>query len=114
MARLLADEHIVPNIVKFLRLLGHEVELARNWSSSKSGDGLSDEFILETALEKRLIVVTKNVCDFLALHKQIPHHAGILCCTFDDFGDPKKIAREIDSVLKANLRMRGLCLRVKA
>ena len=52
MARLLADEHIVPNVVKFLRLLGHEVELARSLSANKSGDGLSDAVILELAISQ--------------------------------------------------------------
>jgi hypothetical protein len=47
-ARLLADEHFGVRIVAELRAKGHDVVTVRQLNENKSGDGWSDEAVLES------------------------------------------------------------------
>jgi predicted nuclease of predicted toxin-antitoxin system len=80
MARLLADEQFPVRILDRLRRLGLDVKRVRDYDSSKSGDGKSDENVLQIATTERRIVLTLNRRDFWALHQQrtVGCHKGII------------------------------------
>jgi hypothetical protein len=113
MARLLADEHIIPGVVRRLRLLGHEVGTVRRLiTESRAGNSVPDSDVLLFASEHRYAVLTKNAKDFKALHQESGGHFGIVACTFDDSDDADHIARSLHADIK-DMILRGQFVRFK-
>jgi hypothetical protein len=112
MSSLLADEHIWPSICNFLGQLGHDLHTVRQFCTDKAGDSLSDEVVLQLAIERGMAVITKNADDFIALHKATPWHTGIVVCRFDNKELPQKIARRIDDAIREVGDLRGKLLTV--
>ena len=81
MARLYSDENFDFNVVEILRSLNHDV-LTTN-DSGMANQAIPDEAVLAFAISVNRIVVTFNYQDFKNLHRQMPHHCGIIICTAD-------------------------------
>lgn len=77
--RLLLDEHVSPEIARRLRALGHDADAARERADVR---GLSDRALLSLARSEGRAVVTENVADFAALHREAilraDHHSGMV------------------------------------
>ena len=97
MARLLADENFPLPVTEQLRALGHDVATLEELG--KSDQRLSDEGVLELAIEQRRAVLTLNRRHFIRLHDVVPAHAGVVVCSFDlDFtGQAHRIAEALDA-----------------
>jgi len=65
----------------FKRKLGHDVLTIQE--TGMAGQALSDEQLLKFAIEKERAVLTFNRKHFIALHKTLPDHNGIIICSFD-------------------------------
>jgi predicted nuclease of predicted toxin-antitoxin system len=81
-ARLFADEDVSLWTVYALRRLGHDVLTTRE--AGLANQGISDRVILEVAITDGRVVLTRNRRDFVRLHRQRVHHAGIIVCTAAD------------------------------
>lgn len=110
MADILADEHIDPRICADLRLLGHRVETVRSYSSSKSGDGWSDEEVLKFAIDHKFSVLTANESDFCQLAKKYGWHYGLIIINPDH--PPRETAKRIDSAVRDNSPIRSKIIKL--
>lgn len=81
MARLYADENFPLPVVTELRRLGHDVVTMQE--SGMARQAVPDEAVLSLASADQRAVVTLNRKHFIQLHRSVPHHAGIIVCTFD-------------------------------
>ena len=81
MARLYADENFPLPVVTELRRLGHDVVTMQE--SGVARQAIPDEAVLSLASADQRAVVTLNRKHFIQLHRAVPHHAGIIVCTFD-------------------------------
>lgn len=81
MARLYADENFPLPVVTELRRLGHDVVTMQE--SGMARQAIPDEAVLSLASADQRAVVTLNRKHFIQLHRSVPHHAGIIVCTFD-------------------------------
>lgn len=81
MARLFADENFPLPVVEELRAFGHDVLTIHE--TGKSGQGVSDQDVLDSAVDEQRAVLTLNRKHFMQLHRQRPGHAGIIICTVD-------------------------------
>src|SRR5487761_1170416 len=100
MSRLYADEHFPMAIVYVLRRLGHDVSTVRETGLSKTGEGTPDDLVLLYAARQQRIVLTFNERDFRRLHVLNARPSGIVCCSEPPAAATKKVARQIDKVLK--------------
>jgi predicted nuclease of predicted toxin-antitoxin system len=66
-ARLLADEQFDVAVSNHLRALGHDVVTVGQLNVSKTGDGWTDEDVVNEGIRNRRIIMTDNVKDFRAL-----------------------------------------------
>lgn len=108
MARLLADEHVMPGVIRRLGLLGHEVGTVRSLiTESKLGQSVTDAQVLEFASDHKYAVVTKNVRHFRNLHRSSGDHFGIIACVYDDQGDSDQIGRAIHEEIGKLRALRG-------
>lgn len=86
--RLLLDEHFSPEIARQLRTLGYDVDAARERADVR---GLSDRALLSLARSEGRAIVTENVADFAALHREAilrgDHHPGMV------FASPTRFPR---------------------
>lgn len=108
MARLLADENFPLPVVEALRLAGHDV-----MTLQEMGEGarsISDEEVLARAGAMGRAVLTLNRKDFFRLHRESPHHAGIVACTFDR--DFDRQAGRVDVALRDLGALAGRLVRV--
>lgn len=112
MAQFIADEHFPEPVARVLRSLGHTVTSVRHYGDSKSGDGLSDDQVLQIANDHRSAVLTRNVKHFKLLHKSHPWHSGIIACSFNDDESPRTLAKRIDKEIKAAGRLTGQWIRI--
>jgi len=104
MARILADEQFPARIQDRLRRLGHDVVSVRMYDQSKSGDGKTDQQVLEIATVENRIVLTLNRKDFQELHEhsEVGCHKGIIAYTLT--GETPKIqADRIHAAIKQAL-----------
>lgn len=104
-SRLLADEHIPMQVVHTLRKMGHDVETVRQISMNKTGDGISDDEILQYAIHVDRAVITENRRDFDRLHESMRGHKGIIACR--QFNDWKDQAKQIDDAVKRHRHLDG-------
>jgi hypothetical protein len=81
MARLYADENFPLPVVTELRRLGHDVVTMQE--SGMARQAIPDEAVLSLSSADQRAVVTLNRKHFIQLHRSVPHHAGIIVCTFD-------------------------------
>lgn len=97
MARLYADENFPFSVVVELRRLGHDVLTIQD--SGYGGLALSDENVLDQAIDEKRALLTLNRKHFIALHRAHPDHSGIVVCSFDpDFlAQADRIHRAIEA-----------------
>jgi hypothetical protein len=82
MARLYANENFPRPVVERLHSLGHDVLTTDD--EGQSGQRIPDDLVLRFAMDEARAVLTLNRTDFIRLHRQDSHHAGIIVCkTFD-------------------------------
>ena len=79
--RFYADENFAVAVAVELRNLGHDVLTA--FEDGKANQKISDDKVLERAVELSRAVLTVNRKDFKKLHETGNRHAGIFICTFD-------------------------------
>src|SRR5882724_1145205 len=94
--QLYADENFPLRVVEELRNLGHDVLTA--FEDGRANLAISDEDLLDRAIQLERVVLTLNRIDFKRLHRQNPEHEGIVICT----EDPDRVgqAERIDSALE--------------
>lgn len=108
MAKLLADENFPFPVTQELRLLGHDVLTLEELD--RADQGLSDEAVLDLAIERGRAILTMNRKDFVHLHKRAPDHAGIIVCSLDmDFPGQ---AKRISNALEAEESLAGKLMRI--
>ena len=76
-----ADENFPADVTSQLRNLGHDVLTA--FEDERANQKITDENVLERAVELGRAVLTINRIDFKRLHFKSKNHAGIVLCTFD-------------------------------
>lgn len=106
--RFYADENFPLDVVVELRNLGHEVLTALE--DERANRKISDEKVLERAVELGRAVLTINRIDFKRLHQKDDNHAGIIICTFD--ADFIGQAQRINTVCKDLPEIKGQLARV--
>jgi Domain of unknown function (DUF5615) len=111
-SRLLADEHIAQDLVRRIRLLGHDVVMVRSLNEDKQGDGWTDEDVLDEAILQNRAVLTDNIKHFKPLAEEKPWHCGIIACAFD--ADYQKKAKAIDERIREEGDLRGKWVYVPA
>jgi uncharacterized transporter YbjL len=96
---LFMDVHIPKRTSDELRALGYDVLTVQQYQgTSRPGKGISDEMIVDIAIERRRIVVTENANHFERLHQLKPDHKGIIICKATS--EWTKMAKEIDRRIK--------------
>ena len=108
MARLFTDEDFPKRVAEELRERGHDVLTMVD--VGLAGQGVSDEIVLERATADLRVVLTTNRWDFIRLHRTMPHHAGIVACTYDP--DSAGLAARIDAALADADQLEGRLIRV--
>lgn len=110
MARILADEQFPVRIQDRLRRLGHDVVSVRAYDQSKSGDGKTDEEVLQIATQDCRIVLTLNRKDFQTLHAQriVGCHKGIVAYSLTDDSPQIQADRIHDAIRNALVNGRHL------
>jgi len=78
-ARLYANENFPQPVVEVLRRLGHDVLTTHD--AGRSGKAIPDSEVLRFAVKDGRAVVTINRRDFIRLHRQDSHHAGVVVCS---------------------------------
>jgi hypothetical protein len=96
-ARIYADEDFDYDVVRELRLLGHDVLTVQE--AGKGGRGFGDPLVLADAVALGRAVVTFNRRHFKRLARITPSHFGIIHCTRDD--DVVALAQRIDRAIRA-------------
>lgn len=100
--KLMLDEHFSPEIARQLRNRGHDVVAARERLDLH---GLSDRELLEVTTTDGRTIVTENVVDFAALHREWViggrHHAGIVYTSPRRFPRTKRAMSRIVRALEA-------------
>jgi uncharacterized protein with PIN domain len=107
MARLYADEDVPDELVKRLRLMGHDIVTV----AEAGRCGGNDAQVLAHATADGRCVLTHNRWDFVRLHKQSSMHGGIISCTRDD-DNLAALAARIDSCIQSAGVLAGQHLRV--
>ncbi len=97
MAWLYANENFPLEVVDRLRELGHDVLTSHE--AKRANQSIPDLDVLAFASEQGRAILTINRRHFIALHKKIPEHAGIIVCTQDiDFpGQAMRIHQELST-----------------
>jgi predicted nuclease of predicted toxin-antitoxin system len=93
MARLYADEQFPRKVVELLRDLGHDVLTVQEAGNAS----LSDDNVLEFAINQNRAVLTLDRRDFKRLHQQKPNHFGIILCSDDE--DRERMAIRISNAI---------------
>ena len=98
MARFYTNENIPLQVVKELRLLGHDVLTSHE--AGKANAAVPDSEVLAFAAADGRILLSHNRRHFLRLHqRRTERHAGIVLCTFDP--DFRGQALRIDAAIAA-------------
>jgi hypothetical protein len=96
---LFMDVHIPKGTSEGLRALGYDVlTVQQQQGTSRPGQGLSDDQIVDLAIERRRAVVTENAVDFEAIHRTKRNHKGIIICKATT--EWEKMAKAIDKRIK--------------
>src|ERR1035441_9358492 len=97
MARFYSNENFPLLTVVKLRELGHEVVTALE--AGNANQRISDEAVLAFAILGNRAVLTINRKHFVALHRQVAAHCGIVVCSLDaDFaGQANRIHEAVRS-----------------
>lgn len=109
MARLYSNENFSLRAVEALRALGHDV--LTSMESGKANQRIPDDAVLEYATSLGRAVITYNRRDFMELHRQDPHHAGIIVCTVNH--NPTHLAGQIDQAMTLAGTLPGQLVRVR-
>ncbi|HXV44401.1 MAG TPA: DUF5615 family PIN-like protein [Anaerolineae bacterium] len=108
MAQFYGNENFPLPVVEELRRLGHDVLTIHEMG--QGGQSVSDEAVLNFAIEKERAVLTINRKHFIRLHRIQPHHAGIVVCTFDpDFASQ---AHRIHATIEKQPDLSGQLIRI--
>jgi hypothetical protein len=108
MARLYSNENFPLPAVEELRRFGHDVVTIQE--TGKAGISVSDDLVLDYAVADDRAVLSLNRKHFVRLHRQKPHHAGIVVCSFD--ADFTGLAHRIHGEISARASLRGVLVRV--
>ncbi|MBM3254615.1 MAG: hypothetical protein FJZ16_10200 [Candidatus Omnitrophica bacterium] len=108
MARLYSNENFPLPAVEKLRQLGHDVLTMQN--VGQTGQSMSDEAVLNFALDTGRILLTLNRKHFVHLHNQNKNHSGIIVCSFDP--DFESLAYRIDKVISIYSNFLGQLIRI--
>ena len=97
MPGLYADENFPFPVIEELRRLGFDV--LTMYEDGKANQSLPDQEVLSIATEGQRALITANRKHFIQLHRNQPHHAGIIVCSFDlDFvGQAQRIADALET-----------------
>jgi predicted nuclease of predicted toxin-antitoxin system len=108
MARFYSNENFPLLTVVKLRELGHEVVTALE--AGNANQRIADEAVLAYAISGNRAVLTINRKHFVALHRRVAAHCGIVVCTVDaDFAGQ---ANRIDEAVSLHADLTGLLIRV--
>jgi hypothetical protein len=108
MAQLYSNENFPYPVVIELRRLGHDVLTVLE--AGKAEQAIQDDEVLAFATTQGRAVLTINRKHFIALHRDVPNHAGIVVCTFD--ADFIGQAGRIDIALNESSNISGQLIRV--
>lgn len=76
-----SNENFALDMVKSLRLLGHDV--LTSYDVGQANQGIPDDQVLKYATQNNLVVITFNRDDFIELHRAGIQHSGIIVCKTD-------------------------------
>ena len=108
MARFYSNENFPLLTVVKLRELGHEVVTALE--AGNANQRISDEAVLAFAILGNRAVLTINRKHFVALHRQVAAHCGIVVCSLDaDFAGQ---ANRIHEAVSVHTDLTGILIRV--
>jgi predicted nuclease of predicted toxin-antitoxin system len=106
--RLLADEDFPLPTVLRLRELGHDVVTVRE--AGIDNDETPDQQVLAVATSLSRALITHNRKHFRRLHRNNPHHAGMILCTRDS--DFQRLGHRIHHAVSANQTLNGVLISV--
>lgn len=107
-ARFFTDEHISSDLVRRLRVLGHDVLMARE--AGRADLGIGDPDVLTWATQQGRAVLTINNWDYRKQHLRGQKHAGVVSIT-DDRDEAAQAAR-VDAAVRALPSLENQYLRV--
>jgi hypothetical protein len=108
MARFYSNENFPLLTVVKLRELGHEVVTALE--AGNANQRIADEAVLAYATARNHAVLTINRKHFVALHRRVPSHCGIVVCSVDaDFAGQ---ANRIHEAVSLHAELTGVLIRV--
>lgn len=108
MARLYSDENFPLPVVAELRHLGHDALTVLE--AGKAEQAIADDAVLEFAVALGRALLTINRKHFIRLHREQPHHAGVIVCTLD-LGFRGQ-AKRIHEALAEQAQLTGQLLRI--
>jgi predicted nuclease of predicted toxin-antitoxin system len=108
LVRLYSDENFPLPVVKYLRILGHDVLTARE--AGNANLQIPDEDVVAFAIACERAVLTRNRRHFMRLHQVSADHAGIIVCTEDP--DFEGAAMRIHQAISDEGDLRGQLIRV--
>lgn len=108
MALLYSNENFPLPVVLELRRSGHDVMTVLE--ADQAEQAIPDDQVLTFATQQARALLTLNRKHFIALHKSMPDHAGIIICTVD--ADFIGQAQRIDEAIKRSADMSGQLIRV--
>jgi hypothetical protein len=94
--------------VDALRRLGHDVLTAQE--AGQANQAISDEKVLDFAMEHGRAVLTLNRWEFIGLHSARPEHSGIIVCTVDP--ETHQQAARINEAIRKIATLEGALLRI--
>jgi len=109
MIKLYADEQFPLPVVTILRTLGYDILTIQD--VGKAEQKISDPEVLQDAISLNRAVLTMNRRDFIRLHRQTPHHKGIIICKSNT--NWEKIAHAIHNHLIQFESIHGELIRIK-
>ena len=108
MANFYADEQFPYVAIARLRALGHDVLTVQE--AGKGNQGIPDDEVLQFATLLERAVLTLNRRDFVKLHRQDSHHAGIITCTDDP--DKNVLGERIHLAIQSETNFNQQLLRI--
>jgi hypothetical protein len=108
MARLYADENFHIEVVKSLRMLGHDV--LTSLEAGHANRRMPDEDVLQFAMIDGRAMLTFDRGHFVSLHRRFPAHSGIVVCSQDN--DWQSLAQRLDTMIRLQEPLAGKLVRV--
>jgi predicted nuclease of predicted toxin-antitoxin system len=108
MASFYTNENFPFKVVQYLREMGHDV--LTSYEAGNANQRIPDEDVLEYAAQAGRILLTLNRRDFIALHKKVSDHAGIIVCIQNT--DLREQTEQIDEVVRGTSNLSGKLIRV--